>query len=273
MIPPFIENLFMATMDSCYRLIPQATPSLAQLKNCKLVSHRGERDNITVFENTLESLGKAVENSIAGIEFDIRWTQDLVPIVFHDTNCQRIFNDDLVIGEVSFQKLREKFPLIPSFREVIEAFGKKSHLFIEIKKENFPELEKQQSILKDHLQVLEEGTDFHVITLDPETLPIVNFLDSKTKGVVSDINFSKMASYAREHNLGGLLGHYLFLNNKFTKQFHENKQFIATGYVNSKNLLFREVNRGVDWIFSNDAIMINQIRKQAIELIESKQQY
>ena len=268
MIPPFIEQAFMNTVDTFFKFLPQDRPTLEQLKNCKLISHRGERDNKIVFENTLASLGKAVDHSIWGIEFDIRWTRDLVPVVFHDKDCKRVFKNNLIISEVDFKSLREKFPLIPSFSEVIKAFAKKSHLVIEIKKEPFPDLPKQQAILKDHLKNLQEQEDFHIITLHPENLPLVDFLHSKTKALVSDINVTKLAQITQEKNLAGLLGHYLFLNNELKNKIHANKQILGTGYVRSKNLLFRELGRGVDWIFSNEAIFIDRIRKQAIQSLE-----
>jgi len=34
---------------------------------------------------------------------------------------------------------------------------------------------------------------------------------------------------------------------------------LATGYVNSKNCLFREVNRGVEWTFSDNAVELQKI--------------
>lgn len=268
MIPPFIEQIFMKTVDTFFKFFPQAVPTLEQLKNCKLISHRGERDNKIIFENTLASLGKAVEHSIWGIEFDIRWTQDLVPVVFHDKDCQRVFKNDLIIGQVDFKTLREKIPLIPSLSEVIKAFAKKAHLVIEIKKEPFPDLPKQQSILKDHLENLHEQEDFHIITLHPENLPLVDFLHPKTKALVADINVTKLAQIAQEKNLAGLMGHYFFLNNDLKDKLHKNKQLLGTGYVRSKNLLFRELGRDIDWIFSNEALYIDKMRKQTIQILE-----
>ena len=38
-----------------------------------------------------------------------------------------------------------------------------------------------------------------------------------------------------------------------------------TGFISSKNCLFRELNRSVDWIFSNDAVKIQKIRNRYLE--------
>jgi glycerophosphoryl diester phosphodiesterase len=42
-------------------------------------------------------------------------------------------------------------------------------------------------------------------------------------------------------------------------------QNLATGYVNSKNCLFRELNRGVEWIFSDNAVALQKIVNQLLQ--------
>ena len=70
-------------------------------------------------------------------------------------------------------------------------------------------------------------------------------------------------------NLGGLLGHYLFLGKRTLEKLQIKDQILGTGYVRSKNLFFREVNRGVDWIFSNHAVEVEKMRKELIQKQES----
>jgi len=38
-------------------------------------------------------------------------------------------------------------------------------------------------------------------------------------------------------------------------------QKVGTGYPDSRNCMSRELNRGVNWLFSNDAGRLEQIRK------------
>ena len=269
MIPPFLETILLAIIDFFYGLYPQKTPSIDQLKGAKLVSHRGERDNISVFENTLESIGIAVQNGIWGVEFDIRWTKDLVPIVFHDPTADRVFNKKITIKDQTFLELRENLPLIPSLEEVVEKFGKKIHFLIEIKKEEFPFLEEQKIILKKILSPLEEQSDYHTLTLNPETLPLVDFLKPGTKLLVAELNFKHLLTIVEKENLGGLLGHYLFLGKRTLEKLQIKDQILGTGYVRSKNLFFREVNRGVHWIFSNHAVEVEKMRKELIQKQET----
>jgi glycerophosphoryl diester phosphodiesterase len=37
------------------------------------------------------------------------------------------------------------------------------------------------------------------------------------------------------------------------------QQKMGTGYIGSKNCLFRELNRGIEWIFSNNAADLQKI--------------
>ena len=269
MIPPFLETIVLAIIDFCFRFLPQKKPSLDQLKSAKLVSHRGERDNVTVFENTLESLGNAAKNGVWGIEFDIRWTKDLVPVVFHDKTAERVFKKKITINEQTFLELRKSLPLIPSLEEVVERLGKKIHFLIEIKQETFPFLEEQKIILKKILSPLEEQSDYHTITLNPETLPLVDFLKPGTKLLVAELNFNRLLNIVQKENLGGLLGHYLFLGKNILGRLRSKNQILGTGYVRSKNLFFREINRGVDWIFSNHAVEVEKMRQDLVQKEEA----
>jgi glycerophosphoryl diester phosphodiesterase len=54
-------------------------------------------------------------------------------------------------------------------------------------------------------------------------------------------------------------GHYLFLTNALMIKHRKRKQRIGTGFIDSRNALFRELNRGVDWIFSNKAVAMQRL--------------
>ena len=63
---------------------------------------------------------------------------------------------------------------------------------------------------------------------------------------------------------GGVAGHYRLLNRGLLTEHHEKGQKIGTGYPGSKNCLYREINRGVEWIFSNNAGKIQTIVQQMV---------
>ncbi|MGD8449582.1 MAG: glycerophosphodiester phosphodiesterase family protein, partial [Desulfobacterales bacterium] len=93
----WLEERLLQVVDFLYARLTQPIPDKEVLKCCKIVSHRGEHDNKTVFENTISAFDRVKKAGAWGIEFDIRWTKDLQPVVFHDTNLQRVFKSDIEV--------------------------------------------------------------------------------------------------------------------------------------------------------------------------------
>ena len=141
-----IERVFHFAVDGLFAGLPQSKPGKAALGRCRIVSHRGEHDNIAVFENTLTAFDRARDSGVWGIECDIRWTKDLVPVVFHDADLQRLFGDSLNIGQTILHKLRKEYPQIPTLAEVLTRYGKNMHLMVEIKAETYPDPAYQDAV-------------------------------------------------------------------------------------------------------------------------------
>jgi glycerophosphoryl diester phosphodiesterase len=53
-----------------------------------IIAHRGNA--LELPENTLESLGSAVDLGLRHLEFDVQLTSDLVPVVLHDADLMRV---------------------------------------------------------------------------------------------------------------------------------------------------------------------------------------
>jgi glycerophosphoryl diester phosphodiesterase len=124
--------------------------SLARLheENRVLVTaHRGA--SLEYPENTLLSMGKAVEAGADFIEFDLRATKDNVPVLLHDRTLKRTADadcppEDMTLAEVktlnaSWFRLMHRFdaPLpekaeVPTFEEVLDAFSDKVAMNIQI---------------------------------------------------------------------------------------------------------------------------------------------
>jgi glycerophosphoryl diester phosphodiesterase len=246
-------------------LLPQPFPGHEGLKNCKIISHRGEYDNQCVFENTLPAFESAFAAGVWGLEFDIRWTRDLVPVVVHDPDLKRVFKLDLKVEEVKLAVLRERCPQIPTLSEVIQKYGQKCHLMVEIKKEIYPHPERQNRILQDHFAALQPQADYHLISLAPQMFELITFVPASTFMPIGVWNLAGFSNLALEKKMKGLAGHYFLLNNSILSKHLANGQKVGTGYPGSKNCLFREINRGVEWIFSNNAVELQTIVRRYTE--------
>ena len=255
----WLEDWVHRGVDLFYEKMPQSFPDTEKLKQCKIISHRGEHDNKMVYENTIPAFDRVYEAGVWGIEFDIRWTRDLQPVVFHDRDLQRVFKSDAEISKVTLAELKTHCKLIPTLSDVIQKYGKKMHFMVEIKKEAYPDPEYQKNVLRDLFHQLTPQVDFHFITLNPEMFMFTNFVPSSTFVVSARLNVKQLSDLALIKSYGGIAGHYLLINDSLLKKHHAQNQCLGTGYIRSKNSLFRELNRGVEWIFSNHAIKLQSI--------------
>jgi glycerophosphoryl diester phosphodiesterase len=246
--------------------MPQSFPNTEKLKQCKIISHRGEHDNKMVYENTIPAFDRVYEAGVWGIEFDIRWTRDLQPVVFHDRDLQRVYKSDTEISKVTLTELKTRCNLIPTLSEVIQKYSKKIHFMVEIKKEAYPDPEYQNDVMREIFQQLTPQVDFHFIALKPEMFMFINFVPSSTFVPSARLNVRQLSDLALMKRYGGIAGHYLLINDSLLKKHHARNQCIGTGYIRSKNSLFRELNRGVEWIFSNHALKLQSICNSLLKL-------
>ena len=104
----------------------------------RAIAHRGLHDgNRTVFENTLASARRAIEAGY-GIECDLQYAADAVPVVFHDDDMERLcnFKGDVrsktssELGLISVGGSSEK---IPTFKALLETVDGQVPLIVELK--------------------------------------------------------------------------------------------------------------------------------------------
>ena len=260
-----VLDIVMSVVDGLMAAIPRAEPQRAALERCRLISHRGEHDNVHIMENTLPAFESAHRGGVWGLECDIRWTCDLVPVICHDATPGRVFGIDTPLAEVSFNDLRRRLPQIPSLREVVEQFGSKMHLMLELKQEHWPDPSGQADILRNELAPLLPGENYHLLSLDPDMFARVPFVSPRYCLPVAELNAGALSRYALEEGCAGLGGHYLLLNERLRSRHTEHGQRLGTGFPGSRNCLYRELNRGIEWVFSNDAVAMQRIVDEALD--------
>lgn len=261
----WLQNAAMKAADRVVAGMSQPVPTQVALRNCKIISHRGEHDNTSIIENTLPAFDNARTNGVWGIECDIRWTADLIPVISHDPCGKRLFGNPVRISELSFADLRVQIPQIPSLAELVGEFGGNTHLMLEIKAERYPQPQRQKTVMQEQLSKLSPGLDYHFLALAPELFENVDFAARKFCFPVANLNVLSLSRVALERQYGGLNGHFFLLTDKLKKRHELAGQRIGTGFVGSGNSLFRELNRGVEWIFSKDAVKIQKIRDRYLE--------
>lgn len=260
-----IETLLQRLADIVYAGIPRSRPSLRSLQNCKIISHRGEHDNNSVMENTIAAFDRVVERGVWGIELDVRWTRDLRPVVIHDTNCERVFGKSLSINRVTLDELQAEVPAIPSLEQVIQRYAKKVHLMIELKQEEFTDFQSQRECLKELFASLVPAQDFHILALSQHLFNLVDFIPESALLPVAEFNIGDFSQKALQNNYAGISGQYLLVTNKLIQRHARLNQKAGTGFVRSRYCFYRELNRGVEWIFTNHALEMHAIRSNLLQ--------
>lgn len=109
---------------------------------CTLGAHRG--DSVSHLENTLAAISSARQNPKYNfIEFDVQYSADKRPVVFHDANLLRLFGHIASIKDTSYQELcRLSSNQIPTYEQAIESAGGKP-VNVEIKSQGNPDEDRQ----------------------------------------------------------------------------------------------------------------------------------
>ncbi len=257
-----LERLAQAVVNLWYMSCPRPRPGLDRLRACRLVSHRGEHDNRVTRENTLAAFAAAVDAGVWGIEFDLRWTRDLQPVVIHDLDTYRVFDENIVVAEVDLDELQRRLPEVPSLAQVVERFGGKAHLMIELKCDPTDHDEIRARRLAEVLAALEPVRDYHFLALAPELFEPAEFAGAEACLLVAELNPGVCSRAALAAGFGGLCGHYLLINQRLLRRHREAGQKLGTGFPESRFAFYRELNRGVDWIFTNHACRLARIRAE-----------
>ena len=124
MLRNFIFILIISLLNSCI-----------SNKDILVVGHRGAMGH--VLENTIESVQKAIELNVDGIEIDVFKSKTGELVVYHDPFLSRLSNSNAFIEQISLDSIK-KIELIggyfiPTLKEIVDIIPEKIFLNIELK--------------------------------------------------------------------------------------------------------------------------------------------
>ena len=250
--------------DLVFTLWPRRRPSIKALLNCKIVSHRGEHDNRLIKENTLAAFERVHQAGVWGIELDVRWTRDLHPVVIHDPDTRRLFGIDLKIAQQSLQELQRQVAQIPTLAEVVGRFGGQLHLMVELKHDELSQQDIKRRRLQDIFAPLRAAEDYHFIALDLDLFELVRFAGDAACVPVAELNINAISRQALARQFAGISGQYLLMHNRLIRRHQRQQQRVGTGFAGSRYCFYRELNRGVDWVFTNHALKLRAIQQSLV---------
>lgn len=261
-----METLAMALADALFAALPRRRPSPDALQQARIVAHRGAHEATRgVAENTLAAFAAARDAGVWGIETDIRWTRDHEPVLVHDPDTARVFGKPLRVAEVRAAQLRSHVPGVPTLAEVVQRYAPGMHLMLEIKDGFRPEPQRQQQRLLERLAPLRPVHDYHLMALDPALFSPFTDIPAAAMIPIARFDVARMSALALERGYAGIAGHYALIGKRYLRRHQRRSQAIGVGFPTSRNGLYRELNRGVDWIFSDHAVKLQHYVQTALE--------
>ena len=240
---------------------PTAAPTRAQTLAAEVVAHRGaplaratSTDAPAILENTLAAFDRADAAGAWGIEFDVRYDGDRRPVVCHDPDLVRVFGVPGEIDRPSTAELRRRAPAVPSLHEVVERYGGRRHLMIELKVDALPVAGPRGSSFADALRAIEPGRDWHVLALHPDVFDRASWVPPEARLLVSTAFPGGYSRLSLKRGWAGIAGHFALVTAPIRRAHHEHRQKVGVGQIASARCLRREVSRGADWLFTDDAV-------------------
>ncbi|MFC3908180.1 glycerophosphodiester phosphodiesterase [Legionella dresdenensis] len=255
-----IINFIEKSVNAYFACMPRPRPAASATENVCLIAHRGAHD-VDLVENTDAAFAKALDLGCWGIEFDVHATVDQVLVVNHDPTLERLWHQPQAINDLTFAQVRKLAPKIPSLSEVVERYGKRMHLFIELKAPFHSE-----PALMAVLQTLTPCQDYHLLTLDEAVFAGLSQFPRQALLLVAEhMNVKQFCSLSVDKGYGGVLGHYLLFTNKTLNRLRGADQKTGLGFIDSRYSLYRELNRGLPWLFTNNAAGVCTLLKELQE--------
>lgn len=264
LIPPGTkERVLDITLDSAdwiFEKIPLKTHQRVQkTEPLRLISHRGAWKERGCLENTFAAFDRAKETGIWGLEFDIRFTKDDVPLIHHDASLLRTFGRPTIISNSTLSTLHHEAPDVPTLEDFCKRYENSFHIFIEIKNsaEELTELRLHRLLTPLRETFGKELSGVHFMSFDFHVLKKLHAdagIPKRSLVSIATLKVNPVSDQTLKMEIGGFTCHWLFMNEALLLRHQNTAQKCGVGFVNSKACLKREWARGTDWIFTNDPV-------------------
>jgi len=159
------------------------------------------------------------------------------------------------IDKLSHEELRQVAPQVPSFEEVIARYAKHLHFMIELKQA--PSMS-QAEALTNLLRNLSPVIDFHFMSFNTAFFETLKRFEKPAFVTIAEFNVNETVETTLASGYGGCTGHFVMISSNKLRKCHSANAMVGTGFPASVNCLYREINRGVDWVFTNHALELSE---------------
>ncbi|GAA4888439.1 glycerophosphodiester phosphodiesterase [Flaviramulus aquimarinus] len=220
--------------------------------NILKIGHRGAKGHLA--ENTLESIRKALDLGVDGIEIDVHRCASGQLVVFHDFTLDRMTNGSGEVSKHTLKQLKQVvvkgYCQIPTLAEVLAFVNNKCLLNIELKGQDTA---KEASRLIA-FYVEKKGWEYNnilVSSFQKDLLETVYKINDKIPlAVLTDTNIHEAVNFAKTIKAVAIHPNYTMLTQEIVDTLKEDYK-VFTYTVNNLNPIERIKSYGVDGIISD----------------------
>jgi len=231
-------------------------------KDVIVIGHRGAMGH--ALENTINSVQKAIELNVDGIEIDVFRSKSGELVVYHDPFLSRLSNSDAYIEQISLDSIKNVKLIggfsIPTLKEILDIIPENIFLNIELKGENTAS--KTNKVILEYLNKFNfPSTKFVISSFRWDELkkfrslnkdvPIAILVDSLFKIDVA-------IKLAKEINAFALNPDNEFVTEEIVKKIQSNSIKVYPYTINNIENIHRMKSMGVDAIITDYPERINK---------------
>ncbi|AXO81260.1 glycerophosphodiester phosphodiesterase [Olleya aquimaris] len=217
------------------------------------IGHRGAKGHVT--ENTLQSIQKAMDFNVDGIEIDVHVCKTGELVVFHDFTLDRLTNGTGEIGKKTLSQLQnlqvEDQYTIPTLREVLQLIDNKLLINIELKGEGtaIPTCNIIQELINDKKWSLDNilVSSFQ----QNELVDVFNYDSNIPLGVLTKASVNQAIVFAKTINAKAIHPSFSLLSKNNVQKAKEEGLLVNAWTVNTKQAIKRIKSYQVDAIISD----------------------
>ncbi|MBZ0333839.1 glycerophosphodiester phosphodiesterase [Marinobacter sp. AL4B] len=250
-------------------VLAQSYPIISSLNHSAEVGVTAHRGNASLApENTVSAIRQAINDGSDYIEIDIQLTADGVPVLWHDTDMQRIFGLPERINDLPFTQLRqldagswfsETFSdeRIASLADAIEATRGKANLLLDLKPNR-----NEEALVNAVVNVLQENNAVTGTVIAAADWPILEMAKSQEPNLRTALlaQFVVGPLWQDRYDILGIRSNRA--SPAMVARAHKagNELFVWT--VNSPEAMARFIDMGVDNIITDRPDVLSQLLKK-----------
>lgn len=251
------EAALSKAADALTAAWPQRRPTVEALRSTRIISHRGERGSHGGPENTFAAFDPLVPSGVWGLETDIRFSADGVPMIIHDADARRVFGSPVAVANHTAAQLRGLLPQVPTLAQFVARYHPRFHLMLELKDAPDASEPTRVDAVQTVLAHLKPGRHYHLMSLTP---PLLDHYDVPEHAKISIGRFSlqQVSDHVIERGQAALGAHYALLRNAIARRHLEAGQELAIGFPASRNCLRAQIHRGAKWLYCDEALQVQR---------------